>query len=97
MYIKGQPPNIHYIKLNFHGYVKPHHQSATNFVIRVFQGIPILATSRKISYSDVLIVEAIALRQSIQQTNNQSFHQIQVERNSKLILDNILGIIPIPW
>lgn len=41
---------------------------AIGYVIRDSQGTPILATSRKIGYFDVLTVESIALRQGLQQS-----------------------------
>jgi hypothetical protein len=32
--MKWETPDIHYIKLNFDGSVKPHYQAASGFVIR---------------------------------------------------------------
>lgn len=96
-YIKWQPPDNCYIRFNFDGSVKSNHAAATGFVIRNFHGHPIFASSHNIGYSDVLTFKALALRQGLQQALNQGFLHIQVEGDSKIVIDSILQHIPTPW
>lgn len=62
--------NLYYIKLNFDGYVIPHHQAAIGSVIRDSPNFGYITNC----FFYVLTVEAIALRQGLQQAINQDFH-----------------------
>jgi hypothetical protein len=48
-----------------------------------------------ISFADVLVAGAIKV--DLQQTIDQSYQQIQVEGNFKVLIDSIIGRISTPW
>lgn len=47
-------------------------------------------------YSDVLVAQALALRAGLNQAINKGYHHIQVEGDSKMLIDSINGKSCIP-
>lgn len=56
--------NQAFVKLNFVGSVLHNNQTPAGFVIRDFQGIPILASTKDIGQSSINVIEAMALRKA---------------------------------
>ncbi|KAL6203208.1 hypothetical protein ACLB2K_026911 [Fragaria x ananassa] len=57
------PPNVN--KLNFDGSVRNNSQAAAGFVVRNSLGNHILAASKKLGFTNVLVAEALALREGL--------------------------------
>jgi hypothetical protein len=94
--IKWKPLDSSYTKLNFDGSVsRP--SAAIGFIIRDNVGNPLIVGAKK-SYSlNVPVTEALALREGLSTALQKGFMKIQVEGDSKLVIDCVRGCIPIPW
>lgn len=77
--------------------MKHNHQAAAGFILRDNQGLPILASAKDIGFADVLVAEAMALREGLRQAILHGYSQIQVEGDSKIVIDCINGVFSIPW
>lgn len=58
----------------------------------VTQGIPILASAKNIGHSSVLVAEAMALRECLRQAIDKDHIHLQIEGDSKILIDSINGI-----
>lgn len=93
--IKWTPPSHPFVKINFDGSV--HGSSgATGFVIRDANGSSLFAASNSIGPSDVLVSEALALREALCHALAGGFDHIHVEGDSKILIDCLLGRCSIP-
>lgn len=84
-HLKWKPPAPLFVKLNFDGSVKYHHQAATNFVLRDGHDISILVSATQLGYVDVLIAEAMALCEGVQQALCKGYDTIHIEGDSLLL------------
>lgn len=53
--------------------------------------------SLPLGYSEILIAEAVALRDGLHHAILNGHHHIQIEGDSKVLIDSILVIISTPW
>lgn len=80
-HIRWKPPDPHFIKLNLMVLVNPIIMPrAAGFVIQDDQGRPILASSKHIGYSDVLVADAFALRPGLKSSNHQRLSSLPSRR-----------------
>lgn len=56
-----------------------------------------MPSSKKIGHSTVIIAKALALRDGLHHIVTQGHQYVQVEGDSKLLIDNINGKIPPPY
>lgn len=95
--IKWKPPDQDFFKLNFDGSVITNHSAAIGFIIRDIDGCPIVACAKKATSFHVPTTEAIALREGLCLARQRNFSKIQVEGDSKLIIDCVLNKCSVPW
>ncbi|KAL6143373.1 hypothetical protein ACLB2K_054068 [Fragaria x ananassa] len=93
--IKWLPPPCNLVKLNFDGSVCHNKKAAAGFVIRDHEGNPILAGSRCVGNTSVPIAECSALRDGLFHAFCNDIRRVQVEGDSKLIIDLINNRSPL--
>ncbi|XP_040362131.1 uncharacterized protein LOC121049355 [Rosa chinensis] len=86
--IKWKSPPASCIKLNFDGSMTKT-STAGGFVIWDNQGNPLVAATKNAGSTTVPIVEAIALRDGLLCARDQGYTTIEVERDSKLVIDAV--------
>lgn len=75
-----------------------HHKAAACFIIWSSSGHPILAIVKNLGSVEILVAEAVPLRDGLFAIPNPANHQqIIVEGDSKTLLDAVNGYIEIPW
>lgn len=94
--IKWHPPDTNCLKINFDGSVKDMN-AASGFIIRNEFGAPLLAGSRSVGPATVPMAEALALRDALIYAYQHGLSHIQVEGDSKLIIDCIKNVCTTPW
>ncbi|KAL6209547.1 hypothetical protein ACLB2K_020487 [Fragaria x ananassa] len=92
--IKWLPPPCNLVKLNFDGSICHNKKTATGFVVRDHEGNPILAGSRCVGNSSVPIAKCSALRDGLFHALCNDIRRVQVEGDSKLIIDLINNTSP---
>ena len=95
--IKWKPPYDGFSKLNFDGSVIKDRSASTGFVIRDQQSHPIFAGSKRVPTDHVPTSEALALREGLYFALRRNICKIQVEGDSKLIIDCVLKNCSVPW
>nr|XP_011464636.1 PREDICTED: uncharacterized protein LOC105351567 [Fragaria vesca subsp. vesca] len=95
--IKWQPPPPTKLKVNFDGSVIPPSRAAVGFVVRQSDGLPIIATSQNLGHMDILLAEAVALRDGLQLLSHHTSQDLLVEGDSKLFIDALTGRTLVPW
>ncbi|KAL6146301.1 hypothetical protein ACLB2K_056982 [Fragaria x ananassa] len=88
--IKWQAPPNSFVKINFDGSVTSN-SAACGFIIRDANGRPISAASNPISRALVPIAEAVALRDGLLKAKEKGFTNVEVEGDSKLVIDAMNG------
>ncbi|KAL6200210.1 hypothetical protein ACLB2K_029992 [Fragaria x ananassa] len=96
-HIKWHPPPPNSPKANFDGSLLPPSCVASGFVVRNSDGIPILATSQNLGRLDILLAEDVALCVGMQLLATYTTQPINVEGDSKILLDALNGRSQIPW
>ena len=96
-HIKWHPPRTNFVKLNFDGSVDSNCNIASGFVIRDEFGSSLLAGSKNIGQSSVPVAEARAVRDALWSALERNFSRIQVEGDSKLVIDCINQKCFTPW
>lgn len=74
----GTSPPHQFVKLNFDGFVIQNKHAASGFVICDSSGYPLLASSKNLGSSNVLVAEALALRDGLIQASSAGFNKIEV-------------------
>lgn len=95
--IKWKPPDTSFAKLNFDGAVSHTTSAAIGFIIRDDMGNPLLVGAKKSHSLSVPVTEALALREGLSTAFQRGIKKIQVEGDSKLVIDCIRGSTFIPW
>ncbi|KAL6128126.1 hypothetical protein ACLB2K_071482 [Fragaria x ananassa] len=90
------PPHSNHIKINFDESVQ-RRAVAGGFVFQDSEGKVLLATAKSFGNATIPTVEATALRDSLVKAKGQGCSNIQVEGDSKLVIDAINGRISTPW
>ncbi|KAL6228481.1 hypothetical protein ACLB2K_002431 [Fragaria x ananassa] len=85
-----------WIKINFDGLVRRNAASG-GFILRSDPGKPLVATAFNIGTTSILVVEALALRNSLACAKERGYTKIEVEGDSKLVIDGINGTSDPPW
>lgn len=96
-YIKWKPADHGFTKLNFDGSIVSNHSAFIVFVIRDEDGRHVLVGTRKVNAFHVPITETLALREDLRSAMRQHLFKVQVECDSKLIIDCVLNKCSIPW
>ncbi|PRQ58228.1 putative ribonuclease H [Rosa chinensis] len=96
MVIKWHPPPEGKIKINFDGSVSSS-KAACGFICRDTNGNLTTAVSKKIGTNTVPTAEVIALRDSLWMAAQKGYKNVQVEGDSKLVIDAVNGKISPPW
>ncbi|KAL6194501.1 hypothetical protein ACLB2K_035585 [Fragaria x ananassa] len=84
--IRWTPPPPLWVKINFDGSVRSG-AAAGDFIIRTDSGNPILAAAFNCGRANVPVTEAMALRNSLIQAQELGVTNVQVEGDSKLVID----------
>ena len=94
--IKWQAPPLSCFKLNFDGSVT-NCSAACGFVIRDGDGRPIVAEASNAGKTTVPVAEATALRNGLVAAKQKGLRRLQVEGDSKLVIDAVNGVSAPPW
>ncbi|KAL6145612.1 hypothetical protein ACLB2K_056298 [Fragaria x ananassa] len=70
---------------------------AGDFIIRIETGKSLVAASFNSGTTTVPVAEALALLNSLVYAKEQGFSKIEVEGNSKLVIDAVNGVLTPPW
>ena len=89
--IKWKPPDHDFSKLNFDGSVINNQSDVIGFVIRDEEGCPVIEAHH------VPITEALALREGLCSASRLNLTKVQMEGDSKLIIDCVLNKCSKPW
>ena len=95
--IRWIPPENDSSKLNFDGSVLPNKDAASSFILRNKDGNVTLAFAKKIGRASVLRAEAFALRAGLHAALIHGHRNINVEGDSKILIDCINNKGSIPW
>ena len=95
--VKWHPPHSPLVKVNFDGSVINNNKAATGFVIRDAQGNPLLAGAKNVGVNNILITEGLALRDGLQKALENGFKKVQVEGDSKVLINCLKGSFSTPW
>ncbi|XP_062028542.1 uncharacterized protein LOC133744454 [Rosa rugosa] len=94
--IHWQPPSRGFTKINFDGFVCSE-SAAGGFVLRDTDRRPLIAVTRNLGRTTVPVAEAIALRNSLACARDRGYKRIEVEGDSKLVIDAVTDNISPPW
>ncbi|XP_062020921.1 uncharacterized protein LOC133737369 [Rosa rugosa] len=94
--IRWQPPPHNTVKINFDGSVKSG-SASSGFIFRDSLGQPILASTTNSGSTTIPTAEAIALRDSLIAAMDRGLQFIEVEGDSKLVIDAVNGVSHPPW
>jgi ribonuclease HI len=75
----------------------PNRHAAAGFVVRDASGHPVLAMAKKLGMMEILVAEAMALREGLLVIPNLLNMHLIVEGDSKILIDAINGKIITPW
>lgn len=75
----------------------PNHNVTAGFVVRNSTDHPLLAMAKNHSTMEIIIAEAMALRDDLLFIPNLELQNLIVEDDSKALIDAINGKIDIPW
>ncbi|XP_061999335.1 uncharacterized protein LOC133716675 [Rosa rugosa] len=67
------------------------------FVVRDNRGRPLIASTRQVGNTTVPLAEALALRDGLKSAKEQGYNTIEVEGDSKLVIDAVNNVIQPPW
>ncbi|KAL6183694.1 hypothetical protein ACLB2K_045105 [Fragaria x ananassa] len=84
------------VKINFDGSVSSN-SAASGAIIGDSKGNPILASTRNLGSTLVLVAEATASRDSLLSAKEKGFTDVVVEWDSKLVIDVVTQKINPPW
>ncbi|KAL6129793.1 hypothetical protein ACLB2K_073142 [Fragaria x ananassa] len=93
--IKWQAPPNSFVKINFDGSVTSN-SAACGFIIRDDNGRPV-SVACCIGSASVPIAEAMALRDSLIKAKDKGFTNVEVEGDSKLVIDAVNRRLESPW
>ncbi|KAL6190194.1 hypothetical protein ACLB2K_036592 [Fragaria x ananassa] len=96
MNIKWNPPSHGRIKINFDGSVQGN-SAAGGFILRTENGNSLTAASFYSGTTTVPVAEAMALRNSLICAKSRGITKIEVEGDSKLVIDAVNGVSTPPW
>ncbi|PRQ37612.1 putative ribonuclease H [Rosa chinensis] len=94
--IKWSAPPSSFVKINFDGSVR-RDSAASGFVIRDHNGRPVIAATKCVGNSSTPVAEATALRDSLIAAKDKGFTRVEVEGDSKLVIDVVTGRVIPPW
>ncbi|KAL6131184.1 hypothetical protein ACLB2K_069562 [Fragaria x ananassa] len=94
--IRWSPPPTDWVKINFDGSVKSN-SAAGGFILRTSSGQPIAVGAFNSGVTNVPVAEALALRNSLICAKERGLTKIEVEGDSKLIIDVVNGVSHPPW
>lgn len=94
--IRWHPPDVDFHKINFDGSIIGT-SAATGFVIRAHHRHPLMAEARKLGQNTITIAEALAMRDALHLAKARNLKKIKIERDSKIVIQPILGKYNIPW
>ena len=95
--ISWTPPISDHIKLNFDVSVLLSNKAAAGFILRDSNGTPILASTKNLGKTNVLCAEAAALRAGLYVVMIHGYQRVQVEGDSKILIDCINNKCDTPW
>ncbi|KAL6211745.1 hypothetical protein ACLB2K_016968 [Fragaria x ananassa] len=96
MNIKWNPPSHGRIKINFDGSVQGN-SAAGGFILRTENGNSLTAASFYSGTTTIPVAEAMALRNSLICAKSRGITKIEVEGDSKLVIDVVNGVSTPPW
>nr|XP_028960713.1 uncharacterized protein LOC114825849 [Malus domestica] len=85
-----------YVKINFDGSVT-NQMAAGGFVIRNWKSEPILAGARNMVSVSINVPEALALREALIWATRRGWNYVEVDGDSKLVIDAVRGFCDVPW
>ncbi|XP_004301088.1 PREDICTED: uncharacterized protein LOC101290870 [Fragaria vesca subsp. vesca] len=94
--IRWSPPPFDRVKINFDGSVW-RNSAARGFVIRTPNGNPLVAASSNFGITTISVAEALSLRNSLICAKERGLSRVEVEGDSKLVIDAVNGIAASPW
>ncbi|XP_004309343.1 PREDICTED: uncharacterized protein LOC101295189, partial [Fragaria vesca subsp. vesca] len=94
--IRWSPPPFDRVKINFDGSVW-RNSAAGGFVIRTPNGNPLVAASSNFGITTISVAEALSLRNSLICAKERGLSRVEVEGDSKLVIDAVNGIAASPW
>ncbi|XP_061998960.1 uncharacterized protein LOC133716267 [Rosa rugosa] len=94
--IKWHPPPEDKIKINFDGSVSSS-EATCGFICKDTNGNLTMAMSKNIGTTTVPTAEATALRDSLWMAIQKGYKNVQVEGDSKIVIDAVNGKISPPW
>nr|XP_011463604.1 PREDICTED: uncharacterized protein LOC105351321 [Fragaria vesca subsp. vesca] len=89
--IRWSPPPNDRVKLNFDGSVKSSY-AAGGFIFRNPLGGPLAAAAFNFGSTTVPVAEALSLRNGLIDAKRRGFKKVEVEGDSKLVIDVINGV-----
>ncbi|KAL6207693.1 hypothetical protein ACLB2K_018647 [Fragaria x ananassa] len=94
--IRWSPPPFDRVKINFDDSVW-RNSAAGGFVIRTPNGNPLVAASSNFGITTISVAEALSLRNSLICAKERGLSRVEVEGDSKLVIDAVNGIAASPW
>ncbi|XP_062005816.1 uncharacterized protein LOC133722997 [Rosa rugosa] len=94
--IKWSAPPGSFVKINFDGSIS-RDLAASGFIIRDHDGSPVIAATKYVGNSTTPVAEATTLRDSLIAAKDKGFTRLEVEGDSKLVIDAVNGIVTLPW
>ncbi|KAL6134388.1 hypothetical protein ACLB2K_066620 [Fragaria x ananassa] len=95
MDIRWFPPSHYRVEINFDGSVRSNF-AAGGFIVRIKIGKSLVAACFNLGTIVVLVAEVIALRNSLIYVKNQGLAKVEVEGDSKLVIDVMNGVLSTP-
>ncbi|XP_004308226.1 PREDICTED: uncharacterized protein LOC101291100 [Fragaria vesca subsp. vesca] len=92
----GHPPPSNWVKINFDGSVR-NKAAARGFVLRSDDGKPLVSAAFNSGNASVPLAEALALRNSLFCAKEKGVLKVEMEGDSKLIIDIVNGVCDPPW
>ncbi|KAL6196815.1 hypothetical protein ACLB2K_032428 [Fragaria x ananassa] len=94
--IRWSTPPSNWVKINFDGSVQ-NKAAAGGFVLRSDDGKPLVSAAFNSGTASVPLPEALALRNNLLCIKEKGVLKVEVEGDSKLVIDIVNGVCDPPW
>ncbi|XP_004292219.1 PREDICTED: uncharacterized protein LOC101302904 [Fragaria vesca subsp. vesca] len=94
--IRWTPPPSNWVKINFDDSVQ-NKAAAGGFVLRSNDGKPLVSAAFNSGTANVPLAEALTLRNNLLCAKEKGVLKVEVEGDSKLIIDIVNGVCDLPW
>ena len=95
-FIRWQPPNPFWIKLNFDGSLQ-NTSTVGGFILRDWRGASLMTGASNYGASSILVAEGRTLRDGVHAAIMVGYSRLQIEGDNLIVIEALQGKAAIPW